>query len=158
MEPDKERVLAALRDASARELAAAARMTEAAREEATGSESRAENQYDTRATEASYLAAGQGRRWADLRAFADWLEQVDPRAAAPRVGLGALVGVWRAGATEWVLVAPEGGRSVVVDGVEVRLVSARSPAGEVLEGLEEGETTEVDTPRGPVEIRVARVR
>lgn len=158
MTPDKARVVDAFRARVAEDLAALRKMAEHARDEATGTESRAENQYDTRATEASYLAAGQGRRLLALRGLADWLAQLDPAPAIERVALGALVALRRASGTEWVLFAPEGGPTVTVDGVEVRLISVHSPTGAVLDGLGSGECDEIDTPRGPVEVEVTTVR
>lgn len=158
MTPDKARVVAAFRAQVAQDLAASLKMAAHARDEATGSESRAENQYDTRATEASYLAAGQGRRLLALRALAGWLDQLDPGPPVDRVSIGALVSLRRAGGTEWVLFAPEGGPSVRVDGVEIKLVSARSPTGEVLHGLATGDLEEIETPRGPAEVEVTSVQ
>jgi transcription elongation GreA/GreB family factor len=151
-------VIEALRQAVARDLGAAARMVSDARDEATGSESRAESQYDTRATEASYLAAGQGRRMLALEALADWLAMLDPAVTFEGVATGALVELQRGGATEWVLLAPEGGHSVEVDGVAVNLVSVRSPAGAALAGLAPGDEDEVETPLGPVALAVVNVR
>jgi transcription elongation GreA/GreB family factor len=156
--PDKAAVIDALRRAVSADLDTLARMVGDARDEATGSESRAENQYDTRATEASYLAAGQGRRVVALRGLVDWLGQLDARSAFDAVASGALVCLRRGREIEWVLVGPEGGRAVTVDGIEVKLISARSPAGAALDGLERGDVEEVDTPLGPVEIEILAVR
>ncbi|MEZ4236155.1 MAG: transcription elongation factor GreAB [Myxococcota bacterium] len=155
--PDKARVVDALRQTVDAALAALAKMTEDTREEATGTESRAESQYDTRATEASYLAAGQGRRLLGLRALAGWLSQLDPGAPHTAVGPGALVCLSRGARPDWVLMAPEGGHTVTVDGVAVRLVSVRSPTGEALELLEPGDEAEIDTPGGAALLRIEAV-
>lgn len=146
--PDKAQVLTALRLALDTELEALGRATEMARDEATSAESRPENKYDTRALEASYLAAGQGERLAELRWLVGWASVVT---AAPveRIGTGALVEIEHAGRCRWILVAPRGGLTLAVDGVEVRLVSASSPLGEVLAGLEAGDVEEVESPSGP---------
>jgi transcription elongation GreA/GreB family factor len=156
--PDKARVIEAFRRAVGADLEASSRIVSDARDEATGSESRAENQYDTRATEASYLAAGQGQRLLALRALHGWLEQLDPEHTPDRVGLGALVALRRGPAAEWLLLGPDGGGSVRVDAVDVRLVSARSPTGAALAGLQASESAEIETPRGPVEVEVVEVR
>lgn len=158
MIPDKARVVAAFRAAVAVDLDASLKIVGAARDEATGGESRAENQYDTRATEASYLAAGQGRRILGLRALAAWLDQLDPGPVVDRIAHGALAGLRRGAAVEWVLFAPEGGGTVAVDGVEIKLISLRSPLGEVLDGLTAGDREEIDTPRGPVELEIVAIR
>lgn len=154
---DKTRAVLALREAVVRDLVASQAMTQSARDEATSSESKAENKYDTRATEASYLAAGQGQRLAGLTALADWLGQLEPRAVHHRVAVGALVQLRRGSAREWVLFAPEGGHRASVDGVDVRLLSVRSPTGEVLAGLGAGDIEEIEAPGGLVEVEVIHV-
>lgn len=126
-----------------RDAEALARMLEASRHEATGSESRAENKYDTRAIEASYLAAGQGRRLAELRELQAWAEQLDER-TPERARLGAAARIEDRGTARWVLLAPSGGPQVQVDGTAVTLISARAPLGRALLGLQPGDAAEVD--------------
>jgi transcription elongation GreA/GreB family factor len=149
MAPDRTRVLATLRAQLDQELATLARMTEMARDEATSAESRPENQYDTRALEASYLAAGQGQRLADLERLIAWVESQHGR-TYEQVQAGAIVGLSDGG---WLLMAPRGGIAVRVDGVEVRLVSAVSPLGESLCGLSEGDDADDESGRAVVAVR-----
>ncbi|MEO0606041.1 MAG: GreA/GreB family elongation factor [Myxococcota bacterium] len=157
--PTKDAVIAALREATARDLAAVAEGTAHARAEATSAESKAENKYDTRATEASYLAAGQGRRLEGLRHLVGWLDQLDPAAVHDDVGMGALVELSEAGRpTRWVLVGPTGGPVVNVEGVEVMLLSLDSPLGEALDEAEPDEVVEVDSPRGVRRLRITTIR
>ncbi|MEN0063903.1 MAG: transcription elongation factor GreAB [Myxococcota bacterium] len=154
----KRDVVEALRKTIADRLRSAAQMTADARAEATAEESRAENKYDTRATEASYLAAGQGRRLESLRTLAAWLEGLDPQARHAEVGVGALVGLTEPGRPpQWVLVGPTGGPSVEVDGQTVLLSSLASPLGEALDEAEAGDGIEVDSPRGIRRLRVDQV-
>lgn len=148
-QPDKARVIGRVRAALAATLADLGRMTAMARDEATSAESRPENQYDTRALEASYLAAGQGERLEALRRLAGWADQLgdEPMDA---VGLGALAGLDAPGRRrQWTLFAPRGGLTVRVDGEEIQLVSVSSPLGAALVGLEAGDSEEVDGPAGP---------
>lgn len=152
--PDRARVIAAVQAALRRELDTLFQMTAMARDEATSAESRPENQYDTRALEASYLAAGQGERLLALERLVAWSETLAPRPFEV-VQTGALVGV---GTGDWVLIAPRGGLEVPVDGVTVRLVSSVSPLGEALCGLSADDTAEVDGPAGAVEVAVLAVR
>lgn len=155
--PDKEAIVVALRATVQQDLDAMAALTQHTREEATGAESRAEGKYDTRATEASYLASGQGRRLAALKHLAAWLVALDPSVSSVAVGLGALVGLERDGQRSWVLIAPEGGHRVTVGAIEVRTISGRSPLGQALAGLQEGDGAEVETPRGPQELEIVWV-
>lgn len=156
--PHRRPVIEALRSQLRDELAAVAQITAMARDEATGSESRSEGKYDTRAIEASYLAAGQGQRLLATRALAAWADGLDTQ-LAPRVAdVGALVLVDLDGREQWLLVAPDGGRAVEVDGVRIRLISVRSPLGSVLRELEVGDGGEVDSPRGIQDVEVLQIR
>ncbi len=155
-EPPKPSVYAAFQDSLSHELAVLESMTAAARDEATSAESRPENKYDTRALEASYLAAGQGVRLADLRQLVAWVRGLECE-TQERVEVGALVQV-ATDETRWVLIGPGGGPTVDVNGVAVALVSTRSPLGKALAGSEAGDAVEVEGPRGPYEAEVLAVR
>ena len=157
--PSKAEVLVALERLLSDELEALAAQTSAARDEATHAESRPENQYDTRALEASYLAAGQGERLGEVRRLWAWISQQTADPACERAVEGALVGVSIGGAERWVLLAPRGGPEVRVGAarVVVQLVSTDSPLGRAVFGLREGDGAELDTPRGPRELEVVAV-
>lgn len=147
--PDKQLVLRAFHESLAQRLDAIATITAAARDEATSAESRPENKYDTRALEASYLAAGQGERLRSLKLLVAWFEAIRPTPAT-RVGVGSLLRLApEEGEERTVLLAPEGGEQVSVDGSLVELIGVRSPLGRALLGLEEDEEAEIETPRGP---------
>jgi hypothetical protein len=136
-------VLAALADLLTAELSTLLQATAAARDEATSSESRAENKYDTRATEASYLAAGQGERLLALRHSLAWATSPSPTATLVELEGPA-----------WVLVAPEaGGRRVVVAGQTVVVVTPGSPVGEALSSAAPGDLVRV----GAREVEVVAV-
>ena len=84
---NKPDLLRAILESLAVELETAVREAKAASDAATDPDSRAENKYDTRALESSYLARGQARRVTELQeslrdcqALADG---VLPRADAP---------------------------------------------------------------------------
>jgi transcription elongation GreA/GreB family factor len=131
------------------------RITAMARDEATSPESRPENKYDTRALEASYLAAGQGPRLAELRQLVAWAA-LEPSSCA--VGqLGALVHVEVDDVPRWVLLGPRGGPSASCEGGEVGLVSVESPLGRALQGLAAGDDGELDRPSGVVGLEVLSV-
>ncbi len=155
MHVSKIEVVAALRAVLLEELAAVERIAAAARDETTSAETRQEGKYDTRATEASYLARGQAWRVAELRRLAAWFEvqSGDPRDV---VGVGALVAL--AGARqELVFVAPVGGLSATVGGRKVRVISPGSPLGKALTGLEADDGFELQTPRGRVDYEVLAI-
>ena len=155
MSPSKKAVVEALTRALEDELAGVERMAQLARDEATSSETKSEGKYDTRATEASYLARGQAERIVALRSQIAWYEAADRSRPVhgDAVTLGALIEIQTKG-TEWVFLAPVGGGRVVVDGQTVRAISLSSPLGQALVELEVGEEAEFETPRGLVEIEV----
>lgn len=157
-QPEKAEVLAELHRALTAELAALVAMTAAARDEATSPESRPENQYDTRALEASYLAAGQGARMEAMGRLASWVSQQDAGRSCDRALEGALVRVRVGAEARWVLLAPEGGPDVRVGAATVQLISVRSPLGQAVEGLGEGEAAELESPTGLREVEVEAVR
>jgi transcription elongation GreA/GreB family factor len=154
--PAKPAVHGALKARLEEELAVLEAMVAAARDEATSAESRPENKYDTRAVEASYLAAGQGQRLATLRQLVAWARglQGEPQR---RAQVGALVRVATDAGERWVVLAPSGGPTVTVSGVAVATVSTRSPLGRALLGCADDDAIEVDGPSGPYEAEVVEV-
>lgn len=146
---DKSLVVTALRAEIESELAGVESMAAMARDEATSAETKAEGKYDTRATEASYLARGQAWRIAELRKLSAWLatERACAPLANPVVQVAALVSVEGA-RSEWVYVAPIGGGKATVEGCTINIISLASPLGSAMEGLEDGDAFEVQTPNG----------
>lgn len=151
MRPNKVEIINALRAGLADELASLERVAAMSREDAVSEESKSENEYDTRSTEASYLARGLGRRIKELRQVVAWFEVFDAR--KPLVPLvvqtGALVQL--DGASEELLfLAPVGGGRYKAGPWTVQIVSPSSPLGEALCELAAGDEAEFDTPRGLV--------
>ncbi|MCB1206231.1 MAG: transcription elongation factor GreAB [Verrucomicrobiae bacterium] len=100
-----------------------------AREAATGEDTKAENKYDTRGLEASYLAAGQAEQADELHRALHALEQFDFRDFDPDepVAPGALVETEVAGEVVYYLLAPAGG-GVVLEGEDGEPVTVLGPA------------------------------
>ncbi len=133
----KEQLLVTLRA----DLAVLEKAQAAAREGATHEEAKPENDKDTRALEASYLARGQALR---VRELQDGIRDVEATVLrdfkdAP-VALGALVVVEQDGESRSFFVASCGG-GLVLDGVNV--VTPKSPLGRALLGAREGDDREV---------------
>ena len=151
--PKKHEVISAIMAAISSELNAAERMAEEARDEATHGDTKAEGKYDTRATEASYLARGQAQRILNLRELKAWYERFSPDQQASEIRIGALVLVENE-TQEWLFLAPAGGGKITVAGIQVLVVSPTSPMGRGMVDIEVGDTFEVDTPRGFVDYEV----
>ena len=151
---DKSAAVEAIRSTLSVELEAIERVAAMARDEVSSDETKQEGKYDTRATEASYLARGQAWRVAELRRLKAWFDVLDPtRPPAPRIGPGSLVQLEGA-RPGWVFVAPVGGPRAEVEGAEVRLISPKAPLGVAMDGCETGDFFEVHTPTGTVEYEI----
>lgn len=115
-----------------------------AHETATHEENVAENKYDTLGLEASYLALGQARRVAEIRAaLAAWnLLPPGEYDDSQGVRLGILVELQNQhGARQRLLLGPGGaGLKLSDDDGEITLITPQSPLGQRLLGLQEGDT------------------
>ena len=156
MQLDRDQVFAALREGVHQELVAVERVAAMARDEVASDETRSEGKYDTRATEASYLARGQAWRVAELRRLVAWFDTFSPRPLGGAVQVGSLV-LLDGPRQDWVFVAPTGGASARVDGQPVHAISPSSPLGQALCGLEAGDAFEVDSPKGLVTWEILQV-
>jgi len=122
------------------------RAARAAHAEATHEQSRAENKYDTRGLEASYLARGQSKQAAEIEAAIEAFGKLDGRAFAPgeRVALGALVELEGAGERTIYFIGPKaGGTEVIHQKREVLVITPQSPLGEQLMGRKQGESLQM---------------
>ncbi len=136
------------------DLASLIAAAEAAHQAATHEESKAENKYDTRGLEASYLAAGQSRRVADIRrALSAWrILQLRPYDDAIGIQLGALVCLEAAdGRRQRLLLGPDGaGLKLRDEQGEIVLISPHSPLGQQLLGQGPGDWIQVGQTRWQV--------
>jgi hypothetical protein len=124
------------------QLAMLTRAAQAAFAAATDPDSKAENKYDTRNLEASYIARGQAERVADLQAAVEVFEDFAdiPRPARAIISLGALVQVETGGDVCYYFMASHGGGTeLVYEGAEVCVLTPQSPLGEKLMGKRAGE-------------------
>ena len=150
--------ISAIRLTVASELEALESLAGDARDEATSSETKAEGKYDTRATEASYLARGQAWRIVELKRLLAWLETFDSGRVFTEqvVQVGALVEISGA-RQEVVFLAPIGGTKAKVENQTVRVISPSSPLGEAMVELEVGDAFEVHSPRGLLEYEITAI-
>lgn len=118
------------------------RAAKSARAEATDPQSRAENKYDTRGLEASYLAAGQARQVRELEAAVAAFAALVPHkfATGAPIGLGALVELEQGGRRNHYFIGPcAGGTEATVGGTTVLVITPQSPLGGQLQGRRKGE-------------------
>lgn len=128
-----------------------AMMKEAARvahDAATNEESKPENEYDTRALEASYLAGAQSKRAGEIEAALNLFKHVELKKFGPKdpIANTALVEIESLGKRSLVLLmALGGGVSVEVNGQNVQVITPNSVLGEALVGLRVDDVAEVET-------------
>jgi transcription elongation GreA/GreB family factor len=125
----------------------------AALEAATSTESKAENQYDTRSTEASYLAGAQAHRVQELKRQIHSFKQLEVKAHSNTRGIdvGDLVELDQGGRKSWVLLAAQGGglQGQVV-GQKLLVITPITPLGEALMGQKVGDEVEVEAHDGSI--------
>ncbi|MEO4046794.1 transcription elongation factor GreAB [Pseudomonas sp. CAU 1711] len=131
------------------DLALLSAAAEAARQAATHEQSKAENKYDTRGLEASYLAAGQSRRAEQIRrALAAWRAlQLRPYDEERGIQLGALILLTNEdGQRQWLLLGPDGaGQKLAQGDEEVTLITPHAPLGQQLLGRGPGDEVRAGT-------------
>lgn len=128
------------------ELQTFTRAAKSARVEATDEQSRAENKYDTRGLEASYLAAGQARQVAELESAIAAFDALPVRAFATSeaIGLGALVELEQNGERTLYFIGPcAGGTEAACGKREVLVITLQSPLGGQLQGRRQGDQLEL---------------
>jgi transcription elongation GreA/GreB family factor len=106
----------------------------AAAASATDSEFRAESKWDTGGLEASYLARGYARQFAQLTEQAQRLRSFQPRALSGKAaGVGALVECELGGFRSFMFLLPFcGGMELQIEDQELTVVTPDSPLGGAL--------------------------
>jgi transcription elongation GreA/GreB family factor len=118
----------------------------AAHAEATDEESKAEDKYDTRGLEASYLAAGQARQLEEAAAaLQQFASMVVPRfGAGDAIDIGALVEVKTKEGESLFFIGPcAGGTEVVLGQKTVLVITPQSPLGQQFVGRRAGDRLKV---------------
>ncbi len=125
---------------------------------ATDPDSKAENKYDTRNLEASYIARGQARRVEELQESIAAYEQmkVDPPLPQNRISLGAVISLHGSGGEMIYFMGPAaGGTEILWEDREIMVITPASPLGSKLMGRTSGQSIEIQ-PGRPVLIRAIR--
>jgi transcription elongation GreA/GreB family factor len=138
------------------------RLTEAAMSthaEATHEENKAEDKYDTRGLEASYLAHGQSKAAEEAAQAVAQFQALPLRNFGPAdpVSLGALVTIESKGETCYFIGPRAGGTEVKHDGIEVMVITPQSPLGRQLLGRRQGDRLMLDLGGRKTDCRVAAV-
>ena len=132
----------------------------AARYEATHEQSKAENKYDTRGLEASYLARGQSKQAAEIAQAIEEFEALPIREFGPKdaIDVGALVQIETKREISIYFIGPRaGGTEVEHDKKEILVITPQSPLGQQLVGRRQGDKLQIEIAGSRNEYRVVEV-
>lgn len=147
-------VLAALEKELAQLKVAAA----AAQDAATDEQNKPENEYDTRALEASYLAGAQNQRVQALERAVKALTNGPLPGKSPSVTSGSLVEASVDGQPRsFFLLSAAAGVVVEVAGKKISVLGHESPVGRALLGKSIGDTAEVKGPGSTKEYEIVGI-
>lgn len=137
-----------------------ARSARAAHSEATDEQSRAENKYDTRGLEASYLARGQSRQAAEVMEAIQHYGAMGVRdfVEGAAADLGALVELEANGERMFYFIGPRsGGMEIQQEGHAILVITPHSPLGRQLIGKKVGDRLQMSIPGSTEHYRVAAI-
>jgi transcription elongation GreA/GreB family factor len=128
------------------ELAMLTRAALATHAEATDEENKAEDKYDTRGLEASYLAHGQSKAAEEAALAVAQFQALAPKEFSPDepVSIGALVVLGGKERSHYFIGPRAGGTEVDHDGRTVLVITPNSPLGRQLMGRRQGETLQLE--------------
>ena len=139
---NKRALLKKILDQLKEELHSYARAARAAHAEATDPQNKAENKYDTRGLEASYLAHGQSRQVAETEQALEQFEKLAVRdfSEADPIEVGALVELeCRKERSLYFLGPRAGGTEIMHEDRPVVVMTPQSPLGQQLLGKKQGD-------------------
>lgn len=145
MKPNKKDILEKVIAEIESSLMAALRLSKEAHTAATHEESKAEDKYDTRGLEASYLAGAQSQRAEVLEKSIHVLKEQFTHLlqTSDSITVGSLVHLKCESKESFVFLLPYGaGVNFPVNGKKIQVVTLQSPLGMELEGKSIGDTFE----------------
>lgn len=157
---NKQELIEAILEKLREDLALYFKAAGAARAEATDPQSKAENKYDTRGLEASYLARGQSRQAAEIELAIEYFEKLPVRefSTTDGIGVGALVQLQSGKEVSTYFVAGKaGGTEVTLEKLEVLVITPESPLGSQLIGKKSGEKCVLELGGKKQQMKVVRV-
>ena len=156
----KKKLIQAVIERLRSDLALYHRAAVAARAEATHEQSKAENKYDTRGLEASYLARGQSRQVAEIEGAIEEFGKMEARdfGAGEEIEIGAVVELTSARETNVYFIGPRaGGTEVEFEKKAVLVITPESPLGGELIGKKQGEKHKIEIGGSRQEIAISAI-
>ena len=144
---DKTKLIAHIREQLQKDLIPLKESARIAADAATNEESKPENEYDTRALEASYLAGAQSKRIIETEELLVIFKHLEPKVFGSNdvISSTALVEVELNGKKSFFFILPKGGGvNIVFEGQRIQIITPNSPLGEALLGLKVGSVAIVE--------------
>ncbi|MFN8846296.1 MAG: GreA/GreB family elongation factor [Bdellovibrionales bacterium] len=127
---------------------------------ATNEESKPENEYDTRALEAGYIAGAQSQRAREIEESLLVLKKLKVRdfKSTDKIDVTALVSLQSEKEKSWVFLLPRGaGQTLVQQGIKIKVITGQSPLGEALLKQEVGEFISVITAKTSMDYEILEI-
>ena len=141
----KEQILNELRDKVDVELKKTQQAYETTKNLVQNGDLKSDGKYDTRSTEANYLADGQRQRIAELEQEQELLQDINIKRTEKKVSIGSLVTLNLNDNIRKYFIAPAaGGTMVNIDGEAILVISVFSPIGDAALGVEAGDSFELE--------------
>lgn len=160
MKIDKKQLIEAIRAQLENDRIGLMAAAQSTYEAATGEESQPENEYDTRALEASYLAGAQAKRVSDIDEQLAMCKLIELKSFSSQTPISAtaLIELDLDGVQSRVFLLPKGGGLFIkFQGHQIQTISPTSPLGEALLGLKEGDTALVEVGKSAKEYEILSV-
>lgn len=157
---DKQEIMTAIIAQIEHELSVAIHAAKVAHQDATNEESKPENEYDTRALEASYVARGQAQRVAELKEALYEFKHTPMKNFNEQTPITAtaMIEVESDSKRNHLFFMPRGGGIVVtVNGARVQVVTPSTPLGQALLQNKKGDQIYVEVGAGEKEYDILDV-
>ena len=140
---DKDKIIEQLKEKVEKELNQLKAAYKVQKELVQRGDLKSDGKYDTRATEANYLADGQRKRITELEL--QLLDEIDIKHSPKNVSIGSVVEIKLNKQIQKYFIAPTaGGTMLNIEGIPILVISVFSPIGDGILGLEQGEGFEIE--------------
>lgn len=112
---------------------------------------KSDGKYDTRGTEAGYLAGAQKKRVEELKNDLNRLKAIpiETFSSGQGVAIGSLIELKCDKKTSHYFISPSlGGETLTIEGTPIQIISQNSPISVASLGLDQDDSFELETPRG----------
>lgn len=141
----KELIVEHLRENLQNELLKAKAAYNSSHDHATDNELKADGKYDTRAIEAGYIAGAQKKRVEELELEINLIDEIDLENTQSQVAVGSVVKLSFNGLEKlYFISSTSGGSMVKLEDEIILVISAFSPIGSQVIGLQKGDSFEVE--------------